>query len=314
MEEADKQFENHDASAWLTIPAGFEASLLDGQQAEVNLQKQLDDTSADGAEQAVFAAVSAANRSMAVAHASLLAAEETGNTIDRLAYLTAGLDQADKYFAESPQRVVLTRPEFEGQEQFDEGTQASNGQLITWVFIPLVGISGIFAFERNRKTLNRLVISPTRKATYLMGVLGGQLGAAFVQMSILVLFGIYVMGLYWGNSIGGLALVLITFGLAGAALGVMLGTFIKTEKQAVNLSIMIGMVMALLGGCWWPAELFPSGMQTLAKLIPTYWAMTGLNNLSMRGLGLESVLMPSSILLAFALLFFVVGVFRFRYE
>jgi ABC-2 type transport system permease protein len=35
-----------------------------------------------------------------------------------------------------------------------------------------------------------------------------------------------------------------------------MGTFIKTSKQAGNLSIALGMAMALLGGAWWPSELF----------------------------------------------------------
>ena len=39
-------------------------------------------------------------------------------------------------------------------------------------------------------------------------------------------------------------------GLAPAVLGTMLGTFIKPEGQASGLSLMLGMVMALMGGCW----------------------------------------------------------------
>jgi ABC-2 type transport system permease protein len=50
--------------------------------------------------------------------------------------------------------------------------------------------------------------------------------------------------------------MLLSFGLASAALGTAMDTFIKTSKQAGNLSIALGMAMALLGGAWWPSELF----------------------------------------------------------
>jgi ABC-2 type transport system permease protein len=313
--EAEKLFNNREASAWLTIPAGYETSLLDGQPVSIELRRQLNDTSADGAERAIAAAVSAANRSLAVAQNSLRSAQAISTEIDRSAYLSAGLAEANQRFADAPARLMVTRPAMEeAQNQYNQGTQASNGQLITWVFIPLVGISGVLAFERRSKTLERLIISPTRRVTYLAGMLVGQLGAAVMQMLLLVLFGVYVMKISWGNSLPALAVILLAFGLAAAAMGVMMGTLIKTEKQASNLSIMIGMVFALLGGCWWPMELFPPVMQSLARILPTYWAVLGLNNLSMRGLGPESVLLPAAVLAGFAVVFFTIGVARFRYE
>jgi ABC-2 type transport system permease protein len=312
--EAEKLFNNREASAWLTIPEGYAASLLAGEPVSLELRRQPNDTSADGAERAIAAAVSAANRSLAVAHTSLQAAQDLSDDFDPTAYLSAGLTEADQFFAEAPARLMVTRPAVETEGVYNQGTQASNGQLVTWVFIPLVGISGLLAFERRGKTLERLVISPTRRATYLAGMLVGQVGAALVQMAILIGFGVYVLGINWGSSLPALALLLLAFALAAAALGVMMGTFIKSEKQASNLSIMIGMVLALLGGCWWPMELFPPVMQSVARILPTYWAVQGMNNLSMRGLGAESVLLPALVLVGCAALFFTVGVARFRYE
>jgi ABC-2 type transport system permease protein len=94
----------------------------------------------------------------------------------------------------------------------------------------------------------------------------------------------------------------------------MLGTFVKTEKQASNLSIMLGMVMALLGGCWWPLELFPEGVRAAVHVLPTTWVMKGFTDLLMRGMGFEAILLPSAVLVGFAVVFFIVGLARFRYE
>ena len=319
--DAEKAFADQKAPAWLTIPAGFEAVALQGDATALNLKKRPNDTAADGAESAVQAAAEAVNRSLAVARNSLNEAErlqpfgsDAVGAEERRAYFTASFTEAQALFSDAPTRMVVTLPEVKAEQRYDQGTQASSGQLVIWVFIPLVGISGLLAYERNTKTLQRLVITPTSKAVYLLATILGQLAAALVQMFILITFAVYVMKINWGGSIPGLALMMVTFGLASAAFGVTLGTFIKTEKQASNLSIMIGMLFSLLGGAMWPMELFPAALRAFAQIFPTYWAMVGFNNLAMRGLGFESVLLPAAALVGFAVVFFAVGVLRFRYE
>jgi ABC-2 type transport system permease protein len=92
----------------------------------------------------------------------------------------------------------------------------------------------------------------------------------------------------------------------------MLGTFVKSESQASNLSIMLGMVMAMLGGCWWPIELFPAFARQVAGVLPTRWAMQGLSDLAVRGLGAAEVLPEAAVLVGFAILFFAIGLWRFQ--
>jgi ABC-2 type transport system permease protein len=108
--------------------------------------------------------------------------------------------------------------------------------------------------------------------------------------------------------------MMVTSALAAAALGTMLGTFVKTEGQASGLSTMLGMVMALLGGCWYPLELFPQAVQTAVKVLPTTWAMKGLLDIVLRGGGVSMILPEAGVLLGFAVVFFTIGVLRFRYE
>jgi ABC-2 type transport system permease protein len=108
--------------------------------------------------------------------------------------------------------------------------------------------------------------------------------------------------------------MLVAFGLASAALGVTLGTFVKTEGQASGLSVMLGMVLALLGGCWYPIELFPEAVRAAVAVLPTTWAMQGLLDLVVRGQGLADILLEAGVLAGFAAVFFAAGVWRFRYE
>jgi len=69
-----------------------------------------------------------------------------------------------------------------------------------------------------------------------------------------------------------------------------------------------------MGGCWYPLELFPATIRGIVKILPTTWAMQGMLDLVLRGGGLRDILPEAGVLLGFAAIFFVVGVWRFRYE
>ena len=126
-------------------------------------------------------------------------------------------------------------------------------------------------------------------------------------------FGALVMNIVWGPPLAVMA-VLLAFGLSSVAMGVMLGAFVKTESQASGLSIMLGMTFGLLSGCLWPLELFPPTMQTVAHVLPMTWAMQALTDLAVRGGDFVAILPAIGYMLASAVLFFIVGVLRFRYE
>jgi len=317
--EAERDFEDQSAAALLVVPLGFEERLASGQPAEVELRVIPNDIDSLAVEQAVRSAAASAGRALAVAYGSLAEAERMRPftaEAERQAYFEAGLRQAQDLIAAAPTRLMVSEPALQEAEAggFDATALASAGQLITWVFIPLLGTSGLFAYERLRGTLRRLITTPTTSATYLLGTITGQLALSIVQMTLLVGFAALVMKLSWGSSPLALAVVLLSFALAAVALGTMLGTFIKTESQASGLSILLGMAMALLGGCWYPIELFPEVARTAARILPTNWAMQGLTDLTTRGQGLIGILPEAGVLLGFAIVFFVVGVWRFRYE
>ena len=91
-------------------------------------------------------------------------------------------------------------------------------------------------------------------------------------------------------------------------MGTMLGTFTRTPSQANGLSIALGMVMGLLGGCMLPLEMFPPAVANAAKILPTTWAMMGMTQLTVYNAGLTQIFPYAAILLGFSLVFFVVGI------
>jgi ABC-2 type transport system permease protein len=315
---ADEQFSNRRASVVLTIPKGLDETAIQNGSAKVDLRQQPNSLNATVAARAIQTALRRVSGAIGAANNAVSQQENRQpftSATEKQAFFDQALRTSRELQNQSPERVnVIEASTSQQQVDYDPRANASAGQLITWVFIPLFGISELFALERSQGTLRRLLTTPTRKATYLLGSIAGQVTFALIQMSLLVLFGIFVMKLTWGNNPAALFVILTAAALAAAAIGTAMGAFVKTSGQANGLSIMAGMVMGLMGGCWYPLELFPSIIQTAVKILPTTWAMQGLLDLVLRGRGLLDILPEAGVLLGFAVIFIAIGTWRFRYE
>ena len=315
LAKAQSDFDSRKNSAVLIIPADFKFTA--GNNPSLQMLEQPNNMDALISEQAVQAAVSRISSLSQIAEQSAAEAEKIrpfASAGDRQAYSDAALKQAQSELEAAPSRLTLVQGNTRDTIEYDPRANSSAGQLITWVFIPLLGLSGTFAYERQQGTLRRILTTPTRKSTYLIGTITGQVLTALVQMAILIGFGMLVLHVKWGSSPLALCIMMLASALAAAAMGTMLGAFVKTESQASGLSIMLGMVMALLGGCWYPLELFPQTVRTAVKILPTTWSMQGMLDIVLRGGGVSAVLPEAGVLLAFAVVFFTIGVLRFRYE
>jgi ABC-2 type transport system permease protein len=315
--EAQDLFDERRAEVVLLIPAGLNLDSMQSGTAEVELLQQPNNMNALVAERAVLTAIRRVSNAISAAENAVMhreAKQPFESETEKQEYFEGSLELAQSIQADAPERVRVVQAATEDPVEYDPRANSSAGQLITWVFIPLFGISALFAYERQQGTLRRLLTTPSNKGTFLLGTISGQVVMALVQMLLLVAFGIFVMRLNWGDEPLALFLILLASALAAAAFGTALGTFIKTEGQATGLSIMFGMVFALMGGCWYPLELFPPAIQNIVKILPTTWAMQGMLDLVLRGGGVQHVLPEVGVLLGFATIFFAVGVWRFRFE
>lgn len=317
LEEAEEQFEARRATAVLILPAGLDAKSVQDGVAQIEFRQQPNDMDASIAQRAVQTAIRRVSSSISAANLAVEEAKLQGtfeSADDEQAYFDEAIKLAQTLQEDAPERVTVIEGTTPDDIEYDPRANTSAGQLVTWVFIPLFGISGMFAYERQQGTLRRILTTPTSKAVFLLGTISGQVVMAIIQMSLLVLFGMLALNLTWGQDPLALFVVMASAALAAGAIGTTMGTFIKTEGQASGLSIMMGMVMALLGGCWYPLELFPAVVQNIVKILPTTWAMQGLLDLVLRGGGMADILLEAGVLLGFAAVFFTVGVMRFRYE
>lgn len=312
-----EDLDERNVAAVLLLPSGLDWNALGETEQSVELRQLPGSTNALVVQQGVQAALGEVSSAVQIASFSTETAEsfvDFEGDAERSAWFAQALAAAQTALQSAPDLVQETVADVPDQIEYDPNTNSSIGQMITWVFIPLIGLSAMFAYERQIGTLRRLLTTPTSRAVYLGGTVIGMVLTALLQMTILIAFGKVVLNVNWGNSVLAIAMMLVSSSLAAAALGTMLGTLVKTESQANGLSIMVGMVMAMLGGCWYPLELFPQTVQNVVRVLPTTWTMQGMLDIALRGQGPEGVLLEMLVLFGFALVFFLVGIWRFKYE
>lgn len=188
------------------------------------------------------------------------------------------------------------------------------GYTIMYIFF-IVGVMATSILqERRNGTFRRLLASPASKAVLLLGKLLPYYIICLLQMAILFAIGKFVFGMDLGRY--PLALVGITLALAACAvsLGLLLSAFVKSEGQANGLSTIIVLVLAALGGCMVPPVFMPPFMTSLARITPQGWALLGYQDVMVRGVNIMGTLPTMGALLAFAVVFFVVGVGCFRFN
>jgi ABC-2 type transport system permease protein len=315
--EADRAFEDKQAIGVLVIPIGFQAAALNGQPIDLNL-KAANDNRALAVEQEARAILEQTGGAVLAARAAVSEAERIKPFADeptKQAYFAASLKLAQSLLKNPPARIEATQPAATETVQSGEGfTQSSPGQLVTWVMTTLFGVAGFLVYERLNGTARRLAVMPMRNSLILSGNFAGRFTLGAVQMILMVVFGAVVLSVPWGKDPLALAVMLVTFGIAGTAFGLMLATFSRTMSQAGGLSILFAMLFAALGGCWWPLEITPPIYQTLVKVLPSTWAMLGLTDIIVYGKGLSDVWLNAVVLLVFAAIYFVIGVRRMRLD
>jgi ABC-2 type transport system permease protein len=136
----------------------------------------------------------------------------------------------------------------------------------------------------------------------------------FLQGLILIGFGQLVFGVDYLREPLAVIAVLAALALWVASLGLFISAIAKGEDQVALFALIAMVIFSALGGAWFPLEGTGGAFAAIGKFMPTAWAMTGFQNIVVRGLGFDSALLPAGILLAYAAVFFGLAVWRFRFE
>jgi ABC-2 type transport system permease protein len=186
--------------------------------------------------------------------------------------------------------------------------QSSPGMLVMFAIFGLTASAMVLVLKRKTRTLQRLLTITIQRAEIIGGHLLAMFGPVFVQGLLLIVCGQLVLGVDYARE--PLA-VLAALALWVASLGLFIGAAAKGEDQVVLFAMFI---FSALGGAWFPLETAGQAFATVGRLTPSAWAMTGFQNILIRGLNFNSALVPAGVMLAYAAAFFGLAVWRFKVE
>jgi ABC-2 type transport system permease protein len=192
-------------------------------------------------------------------------------------------------------------------------TQAPGYSVMFMLFGVMTAAEGLL-LEKESGTMGRLLVSPISKTSILGGKLLSQFLVGLVQITLLFSVGHFVFGMSLGNSLAGLALMIIVTAYTATAFGILLAGTVKTRRQLSAVGILTILLMSALGGSWWPLDIVPHFMQTIGHLTINAWALDGLNGLILRGEGFTDILPQAGVLFAYGCACFLLGISLFRFR
>jgi ABC-2 type transport system permease protein len=192
----------------------------------------------------------------------------------------------------------------------DTYQQTIPGYTVMYVFFIITSLAGSIRSERLFGTFRRLLSAPISRANLLGGKLLATMLVGLLQVFLLFGAGALLFGLRLGND--PLAFFLLTLALVAAATAVGLAAATTRLSGGVLAAPLI--IAALLGGSMFPLDLMPPFLRVLSRFVPHSWALTGYQNLMVRGLGIQEVLPQIAVLAGFAVLFFLIALRRFDFE
>jgi ABC-2 type transport system permease protein len=174
------------------------------------------------------------------------------------------------------------------------------GMAIFFLFFTVQYGSRSILAERQAGTLQRLVAAPMRPGTVLVGKVLAVSVMALASFSVMFVAMGLLFGVRWGDP---LALGALSVATVFAVLGLtaLVASLARTEEQAGAWGSILGVVLGLLGGNFFPIYQMPALMQRLTFLTPNGWALRGFTDLVYEGGGIASVVPNLAAIVAFGL-------------
>jgi ABC-type multidrug transport system permease subunit len=309
------------AVALIEIPRGLGLNLSQRTPTTIYFRSADVFGSSQAAQQAVEAALRRVNGAVSASAVGMKVVSDLGLTAQEVA--DSGIEQAIYHRAvelwkNPPVDVITTLSGAPVERNFSSSLQNGLGQSVPgmgamFVLLTVFGGMAALCVERQQGTLQRLAQMPLSRASLLAGKILARFALGLIQFLVVIVIGA-ALGMDFGSDPLALVLLIIAYTLAITAMSFAVGTRVQNPSQASGLSLLFTLILAPLGGAWWPISITPAFMQAIGRISPVAWLMEGATSLVYEGGHLPDILLPLGVLLGLALTCFLIAVPRFRYQ
>jgi ABC-2 family transporter len=201
-----------------------------------------------------------------------------------------------------------------GNAQYNGYAHSFAGMGIQFLLFAAIDLGTGILLERERGIWKRFRSAPLSRFTFLTA--RGTSGTIITLLTLVVsfAFAMLVFDVRIHGSVLGFAAVAVACSMMAATFGLLVAAVGSTAAATRRVAGFAVLIMVMLGGAWVPSFVFPAWLQRLTVVIPARWAVDGLDAMTWRGLGIGAAVMPTVILLGFAVLFAALTLARFRWE
>lgn len=259
-DEISRSLRSGRARVALVVPPDFSDDLRAGRTAQLQLV-------VDGSDPQTVA--SATNTA-----ASLVAARSAGVMVARLARSGAG-------WASEPIQLEPTtwyNPDLRTAVYIVPGLI---GVILTMTMVMLTAMA--IARERERGTLEALIVSPVRRLELVVGKIAPYVLIGYAQTTLVLLAGKLVFDVPLVGSLLLLYVLAFVFIAANLALGLFFSTLAHTQQQAMQMSFFFLLPNILLSGFVFPWEGMPEPAQWLSQILPLTHFLRIVRGITLKG-------------------------------
>ncbi len=142
----------------------------------------------------------------------------------------------------------------------------------------IIGVTSTTSEFRRNGILKRLASTPLSKSSWIIANLLQQTLLAFILTLVMIALGLIAFNITIIPD--PLSLLLIFIGaVAFCSIGMVLGGIIKDVETAYGVSNSIAFPLMFLSGAFWPVDLMPLYLQSIAQTLPLYYFHQGLREL-----------------------------------
>jgi ABC-type Na+ efflux pump permease subunit len=193
--------------------------------------------------------------------------------------------------------------------------QAIPGTMVMFTMLVLLTSGAItLVVERRQGLLRRLASTPISAGAVVLGKWAGYMMLGLVQLGVAMALGTIFFKMDWGSTWPMVGLVLLGWAAFNASLAILLAGVTRTAAQTAGIGVLATQLLAALGGCWWPIEITPGWMQTLALWLPSGWTMDAMHKLVSFGAPASAAVPHVAALIAGAAVLGWLGARTFKYE
>ncbi|HET6778614.1 MAG TPA: ABC transporter permease [Gemmatimonadales bacterium] len=183
------------------------------------------------------------------------------------------------------------------------------GVLLSLTMVLITSIA--IVRERERGTLEQLIVTPIDKTSLILGKIVPFLIIGFVQMSVILVLGWLLFDIPVRGSLLLLYAMAFAFIVANLGLGLLMSTLVRSQLQAMQMGFLFLLPNILLSGFMFPRNAMPELAQWLGSALPLTYFLDVLRGVLLKGVGIAHLWEEGLILTLFAVGLVALSVNRF---